>query len=213
MTRYRINLATQPYQDARRFYTTWGTVLGVVALLTIALLVGAFKSWGIWRSTTDKVRAEQKQLDKLNEQQQQDLSILNRPENRDVRAKSQFINELIHRKEFSWTLIFADLEKIMPTRLQVTAIAPQLDEEGHIKVHMLVAGDTRAKALELVQKMEESSSFHQAEIIAETSSPARNPGDRDVHQFEILAYYQPRPALAPAGDKTPAEKSDEGGGQ
>jgi len=213
MTRYRINLATQPYEDARRFYTTWGTVLAVVALLTVALLIGAYKSWRVWRSTTDKVRAEQNQLDKLNEQQQQDLAILNRPENRDVRAKSQFINELIHRKEFSWTLIFADLEKIMPTRLQVTAIAPQLDEEGHIKVHMLVVGDSRGKALELVQKMEQSRSFQQAEIIAESTSPARNPGDKELHQFEILSYYEPRPGLAPAPEKPAADKSNESGGQ
>ena len=36
--RLDINLASQPYEDARQFWMRWGTALGAAALLTLALL-------------------------------------------------------------------------------------------------------------------------------------------------------------------------------
>ena len=37
--RIDINLASQPYEDARQFWMRWGTALGVLAALTLVLLV------------------------------------------------------------------------------------------------------------------------------------------------------------------------------
>ena len=36
--RLDINLASQPYEDARQFWMRWGTAVGAVALLTLVLL-------------------------------------------------------------------------------------------------------------------------------------------------------------------------------
>ena len=77
--------------------------------------------------------------------------------------KSQVLNGLIRRKEFSWTLIFSDLEHLMPARLHVVSITPQLDKNNEIEVHMMVAGDSREKAIELVHNMENSREFRHAQ--------------------------------------------------
>ncbi len=44
--RIDINLASQPYEDARQFWMRWGTALGVLGLLTLVLL--ALDATGWW---------------------------------------------------------------------------------------------------------------------------------------------------------------------
>src|SRR5438552_5858984 len=140
--KFKINLASEPYENAGRFYFRWGSLVLVLALLTGALIYGAVLGWRNAHSVNRRIAAEKANLDKLNQQEQQDIAILSKPENRDVRDKSQVLNALIRRKEFSWTLIFSDLEHLMPTRIHVVSITPQLDKNYDIEVHMMVAGDS-----------------------------------------------------------------------
>ncbi len=39
--RVTLNLASQPYEDARRFVRQWSLMLGLVGLLTLLLVAGA----------------------------------------------------------------------------------------------------------------------------------------------------------------------------
>ncbi len=195
--KFRINLATQPYENARRFYLLWGALVLVVALLTGALIYGAVAGWQHAHAINQRIAAERTTLEKLNAQEQRDIAILNRPENRDVRLKSQVLNSLIRRKEFSWTLIFADLERIMPARLHVVSISPELDPNNDIAVHMVVAGDSRDKAIELVHNMEKSPEFRRAQVLAENNMrrEAGSAQSSDTIQFEITAQYVPGAAV------------------
>ncbi len=43
--RLDINLASQPYEDARQFWMRWGTAVGVVGLLTLVLLTLDVTGW------------------------------------------------------------------------------------------------------------------------------------------------------------------------
>jgi type IV pilus assembly protein PilN len=205
--KFRINLASEPYENARQFYVGWGALLLALAVLTGALVFGAVSGWRNAHGLSDKIAAEKTNLDKLNRQEQQDLAILNQPENRDVRDKSRVLNGLIRSKEFSWTLIFSDLERLMPTRLHVLSITPRLDRNNDIEVHMVVAGDSRDKAIELIQNMEKSREFRHAQVLAETELRREQPSAQtgDTVQFEITAQYVP---VAPAAAAAP-----EGSGQ
>jgi type IV pilus assembly protein PilN len=192
--KFKLNLATQPYENARRFYLLWTTVVLVLAVLTGALVYGAVAAWRNSRAISQKVAAEKSNLDKLNRQEQADLAVLNKSENRDVKERSEVLNSLIRRKEFSWTLIFADLEQLMPTRLHVVSISPRLDKNNDIEVRMTVAGDSREKAIELVHNMETSREFRTARVISENNlhtdqGQGAQPGDTVV--FEITALYVP----------------------
>jgi hypothetical protein len=191
--KFRINLASEPYENARQFFLRWGALLLVMAVLTGALVYGAVSGWRNAHSLSSKIAAEKNNLDKLKLLEQQDLAILNQPENRDVRDKSRVLNGLIRRKEFSWTLIFADLEHLMPTRLHVVSITPQLDVNNDIEVHMVVAGDSRDKAIELIQNMEKSREFRRAQVLSESEMRREQAGSQvaDTVQFEITAQYVP----------------------
>ena len=199
-----INLASQPYESASKFYVRWGALLLAAMLLSGALVFGAVSGWRNAHALGGRIAAEQANLDKLNLQEQQDLAILNKPENRDVRDKSRVLNGLIRSKEFSWTLIFSDLERLMPARLHVLSITPQLDVNNEIEVHMIVAGDSREKAIELIQNMEKSREFRHAQVVSETETRREQGGTQagDTVQFEIIAQYVPvAPAVAAAPEK------------
>ena len=196
--RFQINLATQPYENVRRFLLVWGAGLVAALLFTGALVYAASGSVSDAYHTRRLIAQERAKLKQLEEQERADLAILNEPQNRDVRDKSQLLNSLILRKRFSWTLIFADLERIMPAQLHVVSITPRLDENQQIEVHMLVAGDSRDKAIELVEKMEESKTFRRAQVLSEVY---RKPGGpEEAVEFEISAVYVPAAQTPGSGE-------------
>jgi hypothetical protein len=88
-------------------------------------------------------RAIEDEIAQRDRTRQQAEDFLNRPENRTTRDQSQFLNELIERKSFSWTRVLEDLEKVMPARVHLVSIHPELDEDNQLTLKMLVAGDSR----------------------------------------------------------------------
>ncbi len=53
--------------------------------------------------------------------------MLGLPQNKSVVENSRFLNGLIARKSFSWTRVFMQLEQIMPPKLHVVSISPELE--------------------------------------------------------------------------------------
>ncbi len=186
--RFHINLASQPYQDAGRFYRRWLMGVGGLTLVTAALVYLAASGWRASFEGDRQLRQEKQTLAKLERYEQEDNAILEKAENRDVRQHSEFFNDLIRRKAFSWTQVFSDLERLMPPRLHVVSIKPELSEANQLTIHMLVAGDSRARALELVKRMESSKSFLAPAVDSETQGQPP-----DTIKVEISALYTPRP--------------------
>jgi Tfp pilus assembly protein PilN len=167
--RLDINLATRPYEDSGRFWTRWGAVLAGAGLVTLILLFAAISGWfsaSKDRQTINKLQADIAERD---QERAKAEAFLNKPENRSTRDRSQFLNELIRRKSFSWTKVFEDLERVMPARAHVVSIHPELTEDNQLTIKMQVEGDSREKAVELVRKMEASPHFRQTKIDAENS--------------------------------------------
>ncbi|HYM77919.1 MAG TPA: PilN domain-containing protein [Candidatus Dormibacteraeota bacterium] len=199
--RLDINLASQPYEDARRFWMRWGTALGVLGVLTLVLLALDITGWIDARR--DRTAMAQKSAmiadrDKLRADAER---ILNLPENRTTRDQSQYLNQLIERKAFSWTRVLENLEKVMPPRVHLVSISPQLDDENELALKMIVAGDSRDRAIELVRRMEESRRFSGTQITGETQIQSQT---GDTETFEMAAIYIPETLSDAAGTPPPA---------
>jgi Tfp pilus assembly protein PilN len=132
--------------------------------------------------------------------------VLNLPENRVTRDKSQFLNELIARKAFSWTRVLENLEKVMPPRVHLVSISPSLTEDNQLALDMLVAGDSRDRAIELERRMEESRRFAQPNILREQHMESQT---GDTEQVEIAAIYIPEAAPDESGITKAASGTDE----
>jgi ribosomal protein L29 len=189
--RFDLNLASQPYEDARAFYWRWGTALALVILITMGLVSFAIHEWLGTRENSSKISQVRQQVTRLETERRDNEAILNRAENRSTRDRSQFVNGLIARKSFSWTQVFSDLEKIIPARVHVLSITPELNEDRQVAIRMRVAGDSRQKTVEeLARRLEQSRTFKKAVVVREQINLQSPTGD--TVQAEIEAQYVPQ---------------------
>lgn len=189
--RVDINLATHPYEDERLFWMRWGSILGGLSVVLLVLLFLIIHGWEQARSAQRLVASGEQRVAALDGERASAEAILNRPENRTTRDRSQFLNDLFERKAFSWTQVFEDLERIMPPRVHVVSIHPEMSLDNQLQIKLIVAGDSPGRVLELVRKMEDSKHFRQTEIHVETSMPGTQ-GSRDTVSFDISALYVPQ---------------------
>jgi type IV pilus assembly protein PilN len=191
--RLDVNLANQPYEDARQFWMRWGSAVALIAIATLVLVFHTAMEWRIARTDRRIINDLQTSIEKRDQERAQAEAYLGRPENRTIRDRSQFLNELIARKAFSWTQVFEDLEKVMPARLHVVSIHPEVTEEDQLQIKLVVAGESRDRALDLVRRMEASPRFRQPEINSENAQTnSQTPGDNV--EFNISALYVPAAA-------------------
>jgi len=96
--RLDINLASQPYEDARQFWMRWGTAAGVLGLLTLILLTLDVTGWVDARRDRTSINRAKTMIAQRDAVQANAEQILNLPKNRTTRDESQFLNQLIERK-------------------------------------------------------------------------------------------------------------------
>lgn len=191
--RLDINLATQPYEDARKFWLRWGGMLFVLGLFSLVLFYVTIMGWITAYQEGKLIRQRQEQIAQRDEQRHKAEAMLNEKANRSTRDRSAYLNALFQRKAFSWTRVFEELETLMPARLHVVSIRPDTAADNQLGIKLVVAGDSRDRALELVRKMEDSQRFHQTHIEQErTQENALGPANSsDTVQFDISAVYIP----------------------
>ncbi len=196
--RIDINLATQPYEDLRKFWLRWGAPLLVLGILTLYLLYGVISGLIVARQDNRLIREREAQIASRDQEKSAAEALLSLPQNRSTRDRSQFLNDLFQRKAFSWTRVFEDMEQVMPAHLHVVSIQPEMGDDNQLQIKLAVAGESRERALELVRRMEASKRFQQTHIVAERELTALG---GDNVQFEITAFYVPEPPKTAAAGK------------
>lgn len=190
--RININLASQPYEVAREYKRRMTLLIAGLAVLAV-VLVGYILYQRAHSRTINRQLAElQQQMDALNHEEAQARVILNRPANRQIADQSEFLNELFARKSMSWTHIFTVMEKIVPPELHVTSMKPEYSKTGDLVLRVVVATDSRDRAVEMVRNMEKSTHFHQPQVVAENVvTNTSEQGQAGAIQFDIAAIYVP----------------------
>jgi type IV pilus assembly protein PilN len=187
--RIDINLATQPYEDTQQLWVRWGSAVAVIALFTLVLLYSVVTGGISARKDRSLIRQREEQIAARDNEKSKAEAVLNQPENRSTRDRSQFLNDLFQRKAFSWTKVFEDLERVMPARLHVVSIHPEMANDNQLQIKLTVAGESHERALELVRKMEGSQRFQQTRIEVENFQSGQTPGDNV--RVDITAMYVP----------------------
>ncbi len=183
--RLDLNLASRPYENVRDFYVRWGGFLALTLAATALLVAFAVHGFTRARDVNREISDKRADIARLRDEARRGQAVLDLPANRTVRDRAAFVNDLIAHKAFSWTQAFSDLEKIMPPRLHVVSIRPELDADNQLEIRMVLAGDSRDRALELLRRMEESKTFRQPELQSENNAGGEM-------QFQIAALYVPR---------------------
>src|SRR6266404_8023452 len=195
--RIEVNLATQPYEDLRRFYMRWLPLLIVLAVIAAVLTAHAYGRYQETRSIDTKIAQERAEIDKLDARRAEAQTTLRLPENAGTADQAQFLNAVFARKSFSWTQVLSDLEKITPPGVQVMSMRPELTPDHQIQFRMTVATSKRENAIELLRRMENSPSFADAQVRSETIDTKTVAGAPPI-RFEISTMYVVRPQVTQA---------------
>jgi hypothetical protein len=204
--RLNINLASQPYQDLNRFLRRWTIAVGVFAVASIALGLFAWHQYSAGRDINRQISEQQRQIRQFDDQKAAAVKMLAEPSNKEVADTARYLNLLIARKAFSWTRVFMQMEEIMPGRMHVVSMTPELTPNNQLLLTMRVAGDSHEQAVELVRRLEKSPSFRTATLKSEAMVPPDQARGSDTVMFEISALYVPKvaPAAVPVKDKATA---------
>ncbi len=172
--RIELNLATRPLENQRRFYVLTGT--SAVLLLLLAGIQGTifFRDWWSGREVskqTERLRAEVGRLETEQKKLEQELE---QPRAQQVMERSHFLNSLLRHKGISWTLIFMDLEKLVPDRVQVASIRPEVLDSNRVRLEMMVTGESFGSLVEFLRRIEKSDKFGTPVLSIET------PPDKDT---------------------------------
>jgi type IV pilus assembly protein PilN len=200
--RISVNLANRPFIELRPLFARLRLAMAVLALLAIGLgfaLHSLNAKAAVARARMDALKAE---TYKYQHERQVNEARMRQPQNMAVLERSQFLNAVFAWKSFSWTAVMMDLEKVLPTGVQVTSIEPVISKEGDVNIRLRVSGD-RERAVLLVRNLEKSQRFLSPRLSSEQAQTQE--GNRGVNapvtmpgavQFEILSGYNPLPAKA-----------------
>ncbi|MGC1482682.1 MAG: hypothetical protein WA789_02715 [Candidatus Acidiferrum sp.] len=184
--RIRLNVATKPLEAHRRFLAGSG-LLGLVAALVFLGL-----GWHVYlaRKANAEMRAKSSRiLEQMQELAQQRASLerfFGLEENARLHDRAAFINGLIDARSFNWTLMFMDLEKVLPAGVHVVSIMPTQDK-GRVEVKFTVGATSDEAKLKFLKALDESKTFTHVQLIDERVPSQRTGEDQVV--VELTAEY------------------------
>jgi predicted negative regulator of RcsB-dependent stress response len=188
--RLNINLASQKFEDVRKFYMRWGTAIVLTFLLTLALAFLAWKNYSDSGKSSARIQEHERAIAALQKERAEAEAVSNLAKNHDVTAQKDYWNRQIARRAFSWTQLFNDLQRIMPARAYVNSVRPEITQDNRLKLSLEIAGDKHDNALELVQRMEKSESFRGPRIKSDVAQKDPRSGST-LYKLEIETYYTP----------------------
>jgi type IV pilus assembly protein PilN len=201
--RIQINLATRPFVELRPFFARLRIIMAVLAVLAVALLITLHTQRKKLREADAQMDALRHRTIKAQEEKLGNEARMRQPANAGVLDRAHFLNALFLRKSFSWTAVMMDLETVLPTGVQVTAIEPQITAEGDVIIRLRVSGD-RDRAIQLVRNLERSARFLAPRLSNEvlhtkeqTAAAAQSGAVAGGVEFDILSNYNPLPAGEP----------------
>jgi hypothetical protein len=186
-----INLASQKFEDVQQFFVRWGTALGATGVLTLLLVILAWHNHAKSADLAIKIADQKQAIARLEKLRSEAARIESLPENIDVTQQKNFWNTQLLRRQFSWTQLLNDLQKIMPKRAYVSSVHPEITLDHHMKLSLVIEGEKHADAVLLVQKLEGSERFRLAHIIEENTQKDSRPGGLPIIRFGIEALYTP----------------------
>jgi Tfp pilus assembly protein PilN len=185
MGQFDLNLSTRPFKPYR------AVNLGLFALLVILGAISSVQisSYQQYSSLAAERRAEESQLKEDADLTTRQLEALNKElstGNAPMKlAEIQQLNHLILRKSFSWTSVFANLERVTPENVRLVNLRPFLDE-GSMRtgLNMEIRGRSQADATLFLRTLEQSPLF--TDVILATEQRIDNLGEV---AFSLSSFY------------------------
>ncbi|MBI1749898.1 MAG: hypothetical protein HY234_06845 [Acidobacteria bacterium] len=184
--RVRLNLATAPLENNRRFLLGSG-LLGVAALVVLVVLSSsAFGNWSANRNVRNEVARLGREMREFRDQRRELDEFFKRTETRKIMDRAAFLNGLIEQRSFPWTKMFTDLERLLPEGVRVVSISPRM-AGGRVELKLSIGALTDEGKLKFIETLEKSPEFERIQVVSETRPARSEEGDRVL--LDLVVFY------------------------
>jgi len=186
-----LNLATEPFRNERLPVLALAVAAFAVMVLTVqhALILRE-----LLPERTSGTRREAAALDAESTRLRAEARGPRTP-----RPEWGLIKDLVDRRAFSWTLLFAHLEAVLPDGVHLVTIGPRV-RKGEVLIDVAAVARTPEDAREFVRRLEGREEFDDVYLLEE--------GDRGEVRFTMKyrpALSRALPAPVAAAAAAPAE--------
>jgi hypothetical protein len=197
MGQFNLNLSTRPFPAYR--------VINL-ALLLFFVVISGVSVWQVYsfrhysslvKDIRDKEKAAQVEKGSLANSLNELGARLDRPITKDKLAEIDFLNNLIVRKHFSWTTVFANLEGVIPDNVHLITVAPEILKDK-VSLHMEIVCRSISDESEFIRRLQASPVFQDVIVSREEHKGTGGSGDVGV---DLTVSYFPEKA-APAAAST-----------
>jgi Tfp pilus assembly protein PilN len=187
MGQFNLNLSTRPFKAYR------GANLGLLILLVVLITVSAAQVYTYQQNSAlaAGIRGNQQRTKEESERLTKELQALNaQMYSGNAAAKMsqvEILNQILLRKSFSWTKVFANLEEVIPENVYLLSLRPFIDEKGNMGLNITFRGRSFADGHEFVKTLENSNIFSNIALAEEK----KNDSQAAVGEVEMIlsAYY------------------------
>lgn len=181
----RLNLATKALQTHRRFLVGAGGLAFVAGILFLSL------GWHVYavRKVDSEFRAEAEVVRQqliASQRERDDLErFFTQPENARLHDRAAFLNSIGDAASFNWTLMFMDLERVLPGGVRVISIEP-VQLKGRILLKIKVGASSEDAKLQFIHALEQSMEFSSLELVSEHQAPAGDQTDKETMDLNVV---------------------------
>jgi type IV pilus assembly protein PilN len=183
--RIQLNLATNALQSHRRLLVGAGLMAFVGSL--VFLLLG----WHVYsvRKADAEFRAQTQEISQKLEaafaERNQLEQFFNAPENAKLHDRAAFLNSIIDARSFDWTLMFMDLERVLPGGVRVISIEP-VQVKGRIQVHLKIGSSNEESKLKFIRALETSKEFSGVQLASVKGAQNGETVDRETLELTVV---------------------------
>jgi Tfp pilus assembly protein PilN len=182
-----LNLASQPFRRDRPILV--GSTAVAVHVGTLGLLISLiFTDRAQLADVRRDVARYERSIRTVSAEQANFETVLRRPENAEVLERTVFLNQLLYRKGISWTQIFADLGRALPSNVRIMTIRPFVNKDNKVTLDMTVGAMAPAAVIEFLKALESSPLF---ESVTPTSSRAPSQAE-PLYRAQLTVIYAQR---------------------
>ena len=180
----RSNLASAPIKNYSLFLL--GCIfLGIaVVAFTAWNLVSLSGSYSTNSALKNTIATQEKQLQELESKANEVQTKIGNIKTKEFISETEFMNNAIKRRTFSWTALFDHFEEVLPPTVKMISVFPSVSEED-IAINLEMAGQSLTDMLELVRLLERDPAFSNVVLKGEKAE-----NDQQI-QFSVSLTYIP----------------------
>ncbi|NCO69142.1 MAG: hypothetical protein GW878_01285 [Acidobacteria bacterium] len=187
MTR-RPNLAASPFPNLRPLMLGTGLLAVLALALSTFTLLDAMQARGSERGLEAKLvelKARRLELARRVDDSSRRLAAVKWKQ---LDAETASFGSLVARRNFAWSVLLGDLERVIPWDVRLTGITPVVQEDGSLKVGLQGIATTREAWLKLIARLFADERFSDPVPVSEEAPGTGSPMGTT---FSVVARYWP----------------------